>query len=241
MMYVMKPSMAVGIVAVTATLIAATDWQSDFPVNKKNLGITGSNRYFNLTPGYQLSYKHGNNIETVTVLDETKAGLASDVVFEEIKAEVLDIEGQENGVRLRCGGGLSFSADRVVLAIGNLPGEYPIRGMLPVYRSPHYVHVPWAPGSLEGIPSAADVLLVGAGLTSIDLAIELQGKGHRGVIHALSRRGLLPQEHHLGPAYPDFLANAPLPTTVREFSRRVPIRQPRVDGQVVFTEMALTS
>jgi uncharacterized NAD(P)/FAD-binding protein YdhS len=155
------------------------------------------------------------------VLDELKANAAVGVELEEIKAEVLDIEGQERGVRLRCGGGQGYSVDRVVLAIGNLPGEYPIRAMLPVYRTPYYVHVPWTPGVLTGIPPQADVLLVGAGLTSIDLAIELQARGHTGVIHALSRRGLLPQEHRLAPAYPDFLAGKSLPATVRAFSQRV--------------------
>lgn len=156
-----------------------------------------------------------------SVLDDAKGRVSPGVEFEEIKAEVLDIEGQERGVRLRCGGGLGFAADRVVLAIGNLPGEYPIRGMLPIYRSQRYVHVPWSPGALAGIPPAADVLLVGAGLTSIDLALELHGQGHKGVIHMLSRRGLLPREHVVAAAYPDFFAGQALPTTVREFSRRV--------------------
>lgn len=155
------------------------------------------------------------------VLDEARAGAAPGVELEEIKAEVVDIEGQESGVRLRCGGGQGLAADRVVLAIGNLPGEYPIRAALPVYRTQYYVHVPWIPGVLAGISKDAEILLVGAGLTSIDLAIELHGQGHTGVIHALSRRGLLPQEHRAAPAYPDFLANQPLPATARELSRRV--------------------
>src|SRR5689334_15715468 len=51
---------------------AATDFQSVFPVDKKTLGVKGSNAYFILTPGYQLSYKHGNDTDTLTVLNETK-------------------------------------------------------------------------------------------------------------------------------------------------------------------------
>ena len=48
------------------------DWQSVFSVDKKTLGVKGSNPYFNLTPGYRLSYKHGNDTVTDTVLKETK-------------------------------------------------------------------------------------------------------------------------------------------------------------------------
>jgi hypothetical protein len=48
------------------------DWQSDFPVNKKLLGVKGNNPYFNLTPGYQLSYAHGKDTDTLSVLNETK-------------------------------------------------------------------------------------------------------------------------------------------------------------------------
>jgi membrane dipeptidase len=38
----------------------------------RNLGVVGSNPYFPLTPGYQLSFKHGSETDTVTVLAETK-------------------------------------------------------------------------------------------------------------------------------------------------------------------------
>jgi hypothetical protein len=62
------------LLAGVATLASQTgkDWQSVFPVDKKTLGVVGSNPYFNLTPGYQLSYQHGNDADTVTVLNETK-------------------------------------------------------------------------------------------------------------------------------------------------------------------------
>src|SRR5436189_2282 len=55
-----------------ASQTSRDDWQKDFPVDRKNLGTTGSNPYFNLTPGYQLSYAHGKDTDTLTVLKETK-------------------------------------------------------------------------------------------------------------------------------------------------------------------------
>ena len=47
-------------------------WQSVFNVDKKTLGVKGSNPYFNLTPGYQLSYRDGKETDVVTVLNEIK-------------------------------------------------------------------------------------------------------------------------------------------------------------------------
>ena len=166
------------------------------------------------------------------VLAGARAAVAPGVEFEEIKGEVLDIEGAGPDLKLRLGGGQYYSASRVVLAIGNLPGEYPIRGSLPIYHSQRYVHVPWQTGALEGIPPEAAVLLVGAGLTATDLILELHSRGHRGPIHALSRRGLLPQEHRATAAYGDFLAGQPLPGTVLGFSRllRREVRRARDRG-----------
>ena len=48
------------------------DFQTDFKIDKKTLGVNGSNPWFPLTPGYQLSYRHGKNTDTLTVLKETK-------------------------------------------------------------------------------------------------------------------------------------------------------------------------
>src|SRR5690348_8160466 len=62
-------------VLAAGAMLAATatgEWQSDFPVDRKTLGVQGTNAYFNLTPGYRLFYKHGNDTDALTVLNETK-------------------------------------------------------------------------------------------------------------------------------------------------------------------------
>jgi len=61
------------VLLVTGVLLAApADYQSAFPVDRRTLGTKGSNPWFPLTPGYRLSYQHGNDTDTLTVLDETK-------------------------------------------------------------------------------------------------------------------------------------------------------------------------
>jgi len=47
-------------------------WQSVFAVDKKTLGVKGANPYFNLTPGYELSFKNGKETDVITVLNEVK-------------------------------------------------------------------------------------------------------------------------------------------------------------------------
>ncbi len=58
-----------------------------------------------------------------------------------------------------------------------------------------YVRMAWSKEALGGLPENEDVLLVGSGLTSVDMAISLHAEGFRGKIHILSRHGLIPQVH----------------------------------------------
>lgn len=158
-----------------------------------------------------------------SMLEEAQENVGPDVEFEAVRGEVLDIEEMEGGGgRLILADGRSFEAQGVVLALGNLPGAYPIPRPLAFYRGPRYVHVPWNPGALNDIPLDADVLLIGAGLTATDIIVQLEQLGHRGVVHAVSRRGLRAEAHKPGlRPYPPFLDDAALPSSAREALRRV--------------------
>jgi len=65
--------------------------------------------------------------------------------------------------------GQNIFADRVVLALGNFP---PGDLRLPGNHSRHgFVSNPWAVDALDGIPPDGSVLLVGSGLTSVDMVL----------------------------------------------------------------------
>ena len=103
--------------------------------------------------------------------------------------------------------GRKIPADIVVLATGNLaprapgfPGDW-------ICDSRHFISDPWAPSAFEDLAPDAPVLMLGTGLTMVDIALKLTADGHRGSMHALSRRGLLPLAHRGGGAREPFLHN----------------------------------
>lgn len=97
------------------------------------------------------------------------------------------LEQTPEGGRLVCQDGKSIAVRGVVLATGSLPTNRPCDGV--EFRDP------WTPEALAGLDPLAPVLIVGTGLTMIDLVLALHAQGFRGPIIALSRRGLVPQAH----------------------------------------------
>jgi uncharacterized NAD(P)/FAD-binding protein YdhS len=113
---------------------------------------------------------------------------------------------------LRFADGSRVAADRVVLALGNLPPRDPAlaSGNWPDDQS-RYVRDPWRTGALEG-RARGPVLLVGTGLTMVDVALQLQAQTPGQQIVALSRGGLFPHAHRTGGAAPSHGMPVPDPT-----------------------------
>ena len=104
------------------------------------------------------------------------------------------------GVEFRLADGGRLVADSAVLATGPAVarGDW---APAELRTSGRFLRSAWAPGALEGpLSDTADILLVGTGLTAVDLALSLDRPGR--TVHAVSRNGLLPQPHALSPAGP---------------------------------------
>lgn len=100
--------------------------------------------------------------------------------------------------------------DAVVLALGHFSPR-PALPELASLGAALYANDPWDAQALAGLPAEAPLLLVGTGLTMLDVLLSLQRRGHRGPVLALSRRGLLPLGHRdneLPP--PDWVLSAAL-------------------------------
>ncbi|MEG3151819.1 FAD/NAD(P)-binding protein [Sphingomonas sp. ZT3P38] len=121
---------------------------------------------------------------------------------------------------VRLSDGREIRADTVVLATGNLAPRAPGGPDQWFYDTPGFVPDPWAPDAFEGLGQDDPLLLLGTGLTTVDIVLKLTAAGHRGAILATSRRGLLPQVHAAGGAWPAFL-EAATPASPRRLMRLI--------------------
>ncbi len=125
------------------------------------------------------------------------------VQIESIEDEVMDLAPSGPGAQLVLRSGASLGADQVVLATGNrAPRALP--ALAAVQDHPAYRANPWLGGLLPRPDCREDVLLVGTGLTMVDVFLSLRAADWQGTIHAVSRHGLLPLSHFRGGEYPQF-------------------------------------
>ncbi len=97
------------------------------------------------------------------------------------------------GVRITLGDGSELSADAAVLAVGNAAPS-PVRAVSEL-GSAEIVQDPWSPGELARLRDAKRVVIVGAGLSAVDVATSLASQDPDVRICAVSRHGRLPLAH----------------------------------------------
>ncbi len=120
-----------------------------------------------------------------------------------VRGEAVRLLGDGRGVLLT--DGREIKADTVVLAMGNLPPRRPGGPDRWLYDTGFFIPDPWAVGAFDDVAPDEPLLLIGAGLTTVDVALRLTQDGHTGRILAVSRRGLAPKSHRGGGAWPEFL------------------------------------
>lgn len=149
-----------------------------------------------------------------SILEEAEASAPSTVRLERVSDEAVGIVPQEQGVQVALAGGQSIAADRLVLALGNATSGVST-------AATDYLRHAWSWNALDGLDADAPVLLVGTGLTMVDMVISLHSRRHRGPIVALSRRGVAPLPHRSAQPYPTFLTPETAPVTVRALTQRL--------------------
>ncbi|MFL6240775.1 MAG: FAD/NAD(P)-binding protein [Actinomycetes bacterium] len=136
---------------------------------------------------------------------------------------VTDVVRAARGFQLRSGHAAE-RVDAVVLATGNLPPTPLVIRGVEIPPGPHYVADPWAPDALRVVGERAGrngtVLLVGSGLTSVDVALTLTDTNPGVHMVCISRHGLLPRRH------------------VTPFAEPWPVRVPDQDTALTLQEVA---
>lgn len=120
------------------------------------------------------------------------AGLPGGTAVRHTRGEVIGLDDSGSDYVATFASGRQTSADLVVLALGNPPPRD-----LPEYREAArcYAADPWAGDLTDRVSSGARVLLVGTGLTTVDVAAQLTNAHHDVELVAVSRHGLLPLRH----------------------------------------------
>jgi hydroxyacylglutathione hydrolase len=172
----------------------------------------------------------GQYVETVL----KQAAEASASRFEWKRDEAVSISSINGKAEISLRSGSKIVADKVVLALGNFPPADP-KFPGKTQFSPRYVSNPWGSNTAEsnGIDNLNEnesVLLVGSGLTSVDIVITLRERGFKGKIHILSRHGLLPQIHKRAEAWPAFW-NEESPRTARGLLRLIRSQVVKAEAQ----------
>lgn len=126
-------------------------------------------------------------------------------------AEAVDIVDGGRGKWVGVRGGAGIDADVVILACGNAPAPWPDEIACAGLPPELLLDDPWS----EGTPCGQDgaTLLIGTGLSAVDVALALFDGGYAGRVVMLSRRGLLPRPHD--PAQPAQLPAPPEPLPTR--------------------------
>ncbi len=109
-----------------------------------------------------------------------------------VRDRASDISVDEQGVAVSLEGGRRIAADMAFLAVGNPPLRQPAWASGAAAGHPGLFAEPLRT-SFDSVERDAKVLVVGAGLTALDIVASLLARGHRGSITAISRRGLRPE------------------------------------------------
>ncbi|NEU84476.1 FAD/NAD(P)-binding protein [Nostoc sp. UIC 10630] len=155
-----------------------------------------------------------------SILAEAEATAPSDVRLERLTDEVVGVQPEEKGTSVSLRSGRCFAADKVVLALGNSPSTPPAIKSADS-NNESYLRNAWSADALADLDLDAPVLLIGTGLTMVDMVLSLHDRQHRGKIYAISRRGLFPQKHQAAKPYPSFLTPETSPKSVRGWLHRL--------------------
>ncbi|MGO9597873.1 MAG: FAD/NAD(P)-binding protein [Isosphaeraceae bacterium] len=150
-----------------------------------------------------------------------------------IQAEVVDLIDETSGrTTLVTNAGARFGADAVVVAVGN-PGPQDLDKVPDSMRaSGKYVSNPWVDDPFRGLKENDPIIMIGSGLTAVDLLVEAESRKVAGKITAVSRHGLTPLPHKQAAATTPPNLSSVSPPTSRNMLRslRMAVQQVEENG-----------
>jgi uncharacterized NAD(P)/FAD-binding protein YdhS len=130
---------------------------------------------------------------------------SSQCVVDTVAGQAVDIvpDDADQGGIVEVDNGQVIEADKILLATGNPPpAELPLAQ--DHFEHTAYIRNPWLDWDSRLPDRRENIILIGTGLTTIDVFLTLRAQGWEGKIFAISRNGLLPLSHFKGIEYPEF-------------------------------------
>lgn len=114
-----------------------------------------------------------------------------------VYAEVTDIRKAVNGdITIATSKGEHIHTNFLILALGNYPpSDHSVFQQKDITESGLYKPYPWQEGLFDSVKKTDTILIIGSGLTMLDMLLKLNKEKHKGHIWVLSRNGFLPQKH----------------------------------------------
>ncbi|MBA2115326.1 FAD/NAD(P)-binding protein [Bremerella alba] len=145
----------------------------------------------------------------------------SQVECQVVEDSAIDIEprGQNGGIVVLAQRG-PIEANAILLATGNQPPSG-LPGSAKLASDRRYCANPWMNWH-EEIPSDdKHIVILGTGLTAVDVIVTLRNKGWNGKITAISRNGILPQRHFRGIEWPTAIPDDGQTRTLKELVKLI--------------------
>lgn len=166
-----------------------------------------------LPGGYAPRAVYGAYLEAV--LEEAIAQAAPGRRVVSLADEAVGLLPAGDRFRLRLASGETLLASQVVVAVGQFPPA-PLRL---AEGSAWYVDDAWSPQALA--PMTGEALLIGTGLTGVDLAVSLLEHAGAARVTMVSRRAQLPAASYAGPAYRDWFDPTSAPVRISQLLRQI--------------------
>jgi uncharacterized NAD(P)/FAD-binding protein YdhS len=150
------------------------------------------------------------------------SSLAAEAEPVHLRAAAIAWDHDGNAARLELSDGRRVAARQVVLALGNFDPAPVVR--VPDDAARLYHHNAWDDAFYADVRPEDPVILIGTGLTAVDVVLRLRDNGHRGVLTAISRHGWWPARHGDGAkpsAAPDIEPGTSPRAALRAFHKAV--------------------
>lgn len=138
------------------------------------------------------------------IVDEAESNKPEKCRLNVFEDDAVDIEVADGKAQVTLASGDDLYSEYAVLAFGNFLAPHPTVSDLSFTRDARYFQSPWHEHVFGSIEDDDSVLIVGTGLSMVDVVMKLANSSHTGKIYAISTRGLLPAVHKLGFSYPSF-------------------------------------